>query len=31
MGLNHVFFDLNFAETPVDEQLRLLERLHSAT
>ncbi len=31
MGLNHVFFDMNFAETAVDGQLPLLERLHTAT
>ena len=30
MGVNHVFFDLNFVETPVDVQLRLLERLRVA-
>jgi probable F420-dependent oxidoreductase len=30
MGINHVFFDMNFAPTPIDEQLRLMERLHAA-
>jgi probable F420-dependent oxidoreductase len=27
MGLNHIFFDLGFAETPVEQQLRFLELL----
>ena len=27
MGIGHVFFDLHFAGTPIDEQLRLMERL----
>jgi probable F420-dependent oxidoreductase len=30
LGLNHVFFDMNFAETPVEVQLRLLEQLSPA-
>ncbi len=29
MGLNHIFFDLGFVETPVDRQLRFLEDLKS--
>jgi probable F420-dependent oxidoreductase len=29
LHVNHVFFDLNFTETPIDAQLRLLERLRA--
>ena len=30
LGVNHVFFDMNFAGTPADEQLRLLAPLRKA-
>ncbi len=30
LGVNHVFFDMNFAQTPVGEQLRLLEPMRKA-
>jgi len=30
MGVNHVFFDMNFAATPVEAQLRLMEQLRKA-
>jgi hypothetical protein len=26
MGVNHVFFDLGFVETPIEQQLRFLEQ-----
>nr|MBA2682363.1 hypothetical protein [Ktedonobacteraceae bacterium] len=29
IGANHVFFDLNMSNTPIDDQLRLLERLRA--
>jgi hypothetical protein len=27
MGINHGFFDMSFAPTPIDQQLGLMERL----
>ena len=30
LGVSHVFWDMNFASTSVDEQLRLLEPLRKA-
>ncbi len=30
LHVDHVFFDLNFAETPIAAQLRLMERLRTA-
>ena len=29
IGANHVFLDLNMSITPIDDQLRLLERLRA--